>query len=514
MKIGVSIKFLGGVASEKHLTGSCRLITIKRGKRTTRILDDAGLLQNDFKNSVKANRKILEQFDPACIDYIVLTHSHIDHSGRIPLFVKEGFKGRIICAKPTKELSKVMLADSAKIQAQEARYLQRRAQKKDEGKNKHSKKSKNYPCKKDKNGTEHCFSGENQPLYTIEDVENCEQYFKNGGHDYHEPIKLDTGISLMFYPSGHVLGGAIGVISIKKPGTEKEIRIGLSGDIGRKDGIILPPPEIIKDPVNFWVVESTYGGKKHPERKDEIEKLLDIIRSAVKYKMKVILPAFVVERMQEIIWLLTYYMHIGVIPMIPIYLDSPTGELITYVFRNNWGPGLFKDQDKLPLNPFDLRQNLFMQVISDQLESANLSKKTGPYIVIAGAGMCDAGRVRNHLRQELGNSNTIVCLIGYMAEGSLGRKLKDGFPMVKMNDEEIVVRAKIVSFESFSAHADSPFLVEYTENVIVKSKKSKIFIVHGSEKSGTDLKFELIEALGFAPEQIVIPELNEEYVLI
>lgn len=497
------------------------LVTIKRGKRILRFLIDAGLLQSDFRNTVKVNRKILEQLNPACVDFIILTHSHIDHVGRLPLMVKEGFKGRIICTKATKDLLKVMLSDSAKIQLQEASYLQRRAQKKKETGNNRSKKSKDYPkCDKEKKSPEKRLAIENQPLYTMTDVENCDQFVKNGGYDYFDPekpetvIKLDTGISLRFHPSGHVLGGAICVVSIKKPGTEKEIRIGFSGDLGRKDGIILPPPEILKDPVNYWIIESTYGGKVHPERDKEINKLLGLVREAVREKKKIIIPSFALERTQEIIYLLTFYMQTEKIPMIPIYLDSPMAELITNVYARNWETGLFKDQKKLKSNPFILRQNPYLEVTSNLKESANLSKDPGPFIVIAGAGMCDAGRVRNYLRQELGSDKAIVCLIGYMAENSLGRKLKDGYPIVRMNEEEIVVRAKIVSFESFSAHADSPFLAEFTESSVLNSNHSRIFIVHGSDKSGIDLKYELVRNQGFIPEQIAVPLLNEEHILM
>jgi metallo-beta-lactamase family protein len=507
MKIKLAFRFLGGMADGDNLTGSCILARIRRGKKEITFLVDAGLLQCDFRKSIEKNKKILDHLDMSKIDFIIITHSHVDHVGRLPLLTKNGFKGRIICTEATVDLMRVMLEDSARIQASEAKYLFLRECK---------EKAKKGPCSEKKLAHLLNSNGKKiQPLYSIDDVQKSFTCIKNGGFDYHQAIKLDTGISLKFYPSGHVLGGAICIIEIKRPKTSKHFYLGFSGDLGRKDGIILPAPEKVETPVNFWITESTYGGKKHPERDLEIEKLFALVRDAVANKKKIIIPSFALERTQEIVYILTKAMDSGAIPKIPILLDSPMALLITKVFAANWHTRMFKGQECLNFNPFDPETNPFLKVNIGQLESVELSKSLETHIVIAGSGMGDAGRIRNHLRENLGKENTIVCLVGYMAKGSLGRKLQDALPLVKMNKTDIDVKASIVSFSSFSAHADSPFLVSYAKSVMSKSTNSprKIFIVHGEEESGICLKNELRKSLPGDNwmKDIVIPALNETY---
>jgi metallo-beta-lactamase family protein len=503
MRIQVSYKFLGGLADGDNLTGSCTLVRIIRGKKEVLFLVDAGLLQCDFRKSIEKNRKILDQLDMSKVDFIILTHSHIDHVGRLPLLVKAGFRGRIICTQPTADLLRVMLEDSAKIQASEAKYLKAK-----EGK----QERKNGHKQKDSSGRKKSKACEIKPLYSLEDVEEALAYVKNGGFEYKKPIKLMTGVSLKFYASGHVLGGAVCVIQIMRPKSTKHFVLGFSGDLGREDGIILPPPDKIPEAINFWMIESTYGGKVHPGREEEIERLLALTTEAVEQKKRVIIPSFSLERTQEIIYLLSYYMQIGRIPPIPIHLDSPMALRISEVYAANWNSPMFKDQDKLRFNPFSIG-NPYLNIVGDQVASGELSKSPGPYIVIAGAGMCDAGRVRNHLRENLGSDKTIVCLVGYMAKDSLGRKMQEGLPIVKMNGVEILVKAKIVSFSSFSAHADSTHLVSYTKSALTTDPYApkKVFIVHGEEASGLALKEKLVGALptGDWMKNIIIPSVNE-----
>lgn len=509
MKISISTKFLGGVADGDNLTGSCTLITIRRGKNLTKFLIDAGLVQCEFKNSVERNQAILTQLDPLSIDFIITTHSHIDHIGRIPLLVKEGFCGRIICTKPTKRLMRVMLTDTAKIQASENKFLKTREKKREKRcREKHHRR--NYKQKREEK-----IIG-NKPLYGLEDVERTCELIKNGGFEYEKWIKLSTGISLKFYPSGHVLGGAICVVKIMRPKTTKHLYLGFSGDLGREDGIILPAPVVVKEPIKNWFIESTYGGKIHPERDEEINKLLDLVVEAKERKQKIIIPSFALERTQEIIYLLSCYMHRNIIPKIPIYLDSPMALEITRVYADHWNSKMFKDQSILQFNAFDAEsanKNPYLMIVDNSLASASLSKEDGPYIVIAGSGMCDAGRVRNHLREGLGNKNTIVCLIGYMSRESLGRKLQEGFPIVNMNEEEIIIKAKIVSFGSFSAHADSNFLLSYTKKAMTKDSHAdtSVFIVHGEDKGSASLKLQFIKTSISRNngENILIPNLNQ-----
>lgn len=499
MRIKIEVKFLGGLADGENLTGSCYLMKIRRGKKLIKIMVDFGLKEGDFKNQIERNMAVLKQVDVKTINYVILTHSHIDHVGRLPLLVKNGFHGKIICTKATSELLPVMLTDSAKIQKNEARYLKQRKAKL--CKKRFAKKVKKNP---------------KMPvaiLYNMADVETTCELIKNDGYDYKRWIKLDTGIKIKFYPSGHVLGGAICVLEIMRPKTTQHIYIGFSGDLGRRDGIILPPPKVPKERINYWLIESTYGGKKHPERQEEIDQLLNLVAEAVQEKKKIIIPSFALERTQEIIYLLSYFMSIGKIPRIPIYLDSPMATSITKVYAHNWKSNMFKDQNLLNFNPFKFSENHYLKIV-DRDYTSTLSKSPGPYIVIAGSGMCDNGKVREYLRENLGNKKTIVCLVGYMAENSLGRKLKDGCTLIKMNGQEIYIKAKIVAFDSLSAHADGCYLEDFTKQAVTKDPNAKksIFIVHGDDPGGIMLKNGLYRKLPKKwGKDIVIPELNQTF---
>jgi len=497
----ISVKFLGGTADNGNLTGSCTLLNIKQGKLTTNILVDTGLWQGRQEQSAEKNMNILKNVDPRIITAVVLTHSHIDHIGRLPILAKHGFRGRVFCTKPTADILGSMLEDSAKIMESEARYLRKKIinanglQPKQNQKRRAGHKPKRP-----------------EPLYTCDDVTNTLELIKNNGFDYRKWIKLDHNIYLQFYPSGHVLGGAICVIRIDQK-KKKQIFLGFSGDLGRKDGIILPPPAEIKIPIHYWFTESTYGGIKHPPRDEEIIMMLELVKQAIKTNGKILIPSFALERTQEILYLLSYFMSVGKIPIIPMYLDSPLATKITRIFSKYWDTRMFKGQEILKFNPFN-DENFFLKTVDDDYQSVEISKRPGPYLLIAGSGMCDAGRIRNHLRENLANSNTTVCLVGYMTEGSLGSKLKEGMPIVKMNGQEICVKAKIVPFNSFSAHADGPFLVEFISRLInSKKNNSPIFILHGNEKSGLSLKRDLLnnfnENKGEWKKNIILPNLNQ-----
>lgn len=508
-----TIKFLGGTAGK--LTGSCYLLTTCINKKITKIVIDVGLIQGDFKKTLEQNKEIINHINPADIDFICLTHGHIDHVGRLPFFIKNGFKGKIVCTNSTLDLLGVMLEDSAKIQKNEIDYLNKmelKLLKKDFPK----KDNPNGRSTKGNRGSKDRFQKEthekpklSSALYDINDVQSTMNLIEEG-FDYNKWVKLTDNIKLKFYPSGHVIGGAIVVIKVSEKKTNKFLCF--TGDLGRKDGIILPPPEIVKEPIDYLVVESTYGGKIHPERDSEIKKLLSLITESVKKHKKIIIPSFALERSQEIIYLLSYYMQQGDIPKIPIYLDSPLALKITEVFARGWEKGMFSDQEKLEFNPFYPQENEFFKLILEKKDSDDLMTWPGNYIAIAGSGMCDAGRVRGYLRNNLSKANTNVFLVGYMSEKTLGGRLKRGDKVVKMNKEEIEVKAKIISFNSFSAHADGAFILEYVDEVLKKNyhhKIKKVFIVHGEEYSAAALKIDFERII--PKKKIKIPGINEEY---
>ena len=511
MSAHVQIRFLGGNVGE-NITGSCSMLIIKERKKTTRILIDAGLIQGCFQNSITANLEILKRIKPSEIDYIILTHSHIDHIGRVPLMIKYGFKGKIICTSGTSDLLQVMLEDTAKIQMSEAGFLNKHAQKTtlhhSHNHNQHRSRG-NYDRIKRK---EKAGRSKIKPLYTLDDVAAVKARIKNGGYPYKTWIRLSLGTAVSFYSSGHVMGGSVVVFRINNENTSRYICF--SGDLGREDGIILPPPEKIDENIDALVIESTYGGRLHPNRQEEISTILQLLRKAYRNKQKVIIPSFALERSQEIIYLLSYYMKIGMIPPIPIYLDSPLAEKITDAFKRAWTDGMFADQDKLKFNPFSCQENQYFNIVSSPKESDKLVSMTGCFIVIAGSGMCDAGRIRGHLRHNLRDPKTIVWLIGYMAENSLGRKLKERHYAVRMNKEEIIVKAQVVCFDSFSAHADGKFLAVYANSLLSKPSKNrkKVFLVHGSLGSASDMMEDLKTALPDhiqANISIFIPKINE-----
>ncbi|MFA4942001.1 MAG: MBL fold metallo-hydrolase [Patescibacteria group bacterium] len=518
MDTRISVQFLGGVVGQ--LTGSCTLLTVRQGKRIINILIDCGLVQCGFKNSITINQEILFHLDPKLIDYIILTHAHVDHGGRIPLLVANGFAGRIICTPETSSLLRVMLEDTAKILALEARHLAKLARKR--GKNYQTRPNNpdrmtqgSYDRRKRKGKYLKTQAPSYAPLYTMEDVEATCKLVKNGGFGYRKWIRLDKGIDLKFYPPGHVLGGAICVIKIKTQ--SGDVHLGFSGDLGREDGIILPPPEYPEEKIDWWVTEGTYGGEIHPLREEEIARLFNLVREAKKGNKKIIIPSFALERAQEIIYVITDNMRKGIIPPIIIYLNSPMAAKILNVFAACWRDGMFSDQASLDFNPFDPAENHYLRIVKNPTDSVKLIETPGPYIVIAGSGMCDAGRVREHLKNELGNKETIVCIVGYMANNSLGRKLKDGLQAVKMNGNIINVKAEIVSFNSLSAHADKDHLVSFAKFVMDgnSNERARIFIVH-AEKEGADcLALELLQKLSGEnwSNRIIIPKLGEEIIL-
>lgn len=483
----IRITALGGVADRKNPTGSCLLLEIRRGKQFTRILIDAGAWQGNG-DSVVRNSILPPELDKICA--IVLTHAHNDHAGRLPFLVKHGYRGPVLCTEATADLLGPMLLDTAKILLSEKKDRDRR----------NSRARKNGDQKRKK-------SRDSEPLefiFSCDDVETSLELIKRGGFKYRRWVRLDKGIFLKFYPSGHILGGAICVFRVDRNNRpEDSIYLGFSGDLGREDGIILPPPEMVREPLDWWFTESTYGGRRHPPRSEELSLLLEAIVRTREAGGNVYLPSFSLERTQEIIYLLSRLLANGELPPMTIHLDSPLAEKVTGVFLQHWDTPMFADQDQIPFNPFS-EENPFLRVVPGAKESTDLVNISEPCVIIAGSGMCDAGRIREHLRHALPNSKNTICLIGYMAEGTLGRKLWEEPSLVRMNGDEIPVRAGIVRFQSFSAHADSFFLASYARRLTVKKG---VFILHGDSENAQQLQQNLQKRLGSS--MVSIPKLNE-----
>nr|WP_286173010.1 MBL fold metallo-hydrolase [Caproiciproducens sp. MSJ-32] len=454
------------------VTGSNHLIKTDKYN----ILIDCGM----FQGSSEIERLNYEDFpyDPRDIDYLILTHAHIDHSGRIPKLVKDGFKGKIITTKPTYDLCKIMLKDSAKIQEADVEWENRKRQ---------------------RAGKEFI-----EPLYTIEEAEISLKFFET--YLYNQRIKINDDILLKFRDAGHMLGSAIIELWIKENG--QYVKLVFSGDLGMPDRPIINDPEYI-DSADYLIIESTYGNRVHEKFKESAEKLVDIINRTVVKGGTVIIPSFAVGRTQEIIYELNkhyeYNNNIEEYMKIPIYVDSPMAVLATEAFQAN-SSSFNEEAKKLILkgdNPF-IFPNL--RYIKDQKESIALNKYKFPKVIISSSGMATGGRVRHHLKHNLWDEKNSLVFVGYQAEGTLGRIILNGAKKVKILGEEVAVKAEIYDLQGFSGHADQLMLMDWIRKF--KTKPQKIFIVHG-EEDASEVFAQLIEK-EFNIETI-IPNLGDKY---
>ncbi len=388
------------------VTGSNYLIEDSKG---TRILVDCGLFQGgkqtEWRNAADWG------FDPREIGTLLLTHAHIDHSGRIPKLVKDGFHGRIITSPPTAELCEVMLLDSGHVQEMDAEWQTRRNK------------------RKSKKGIE--------PLYTVEDARASIQYLSP--MEENRIIEIEPGMKARFVNAGHILGSSSIELWIEDGGTP--VKIVFSGDIGKDSQLIVKDPAEVTQ-ADYLFIESTYGNRLHRSFKDSEAELLEAIRYAVSNNEKVIIPAFAVERTQEILYILGEFQRSGSLPDIPIYLDSPLAIKATEIFRKNKE---YYDEEAMAIvnrgfDPFDMPNLKFTPSTE---ESMAINQKSGPAIVIAGSGMCTAGRIKHHLKHNLWREGASVVIVGFQAMGTTGRRIVDGEKRVRVFGEDVTVAAKV-----------------------------------------------------------------------
>lgn len=440
----MKIQFLGAT---KVVTGSSILITSNKYK----ILLDCGLFQGS--EDLETLNKDNFPFNPSEIDFLLLSHSHIDHSGRIPKLVKEGFKGRILCTKATKDLCEIMLVDSAHIQESDTEWENRKG-----------KRSGKPPI---------------EPLYTIEDALLSLRYFESALYD--QKIKLNEEISVRFRDAGHILGSSIIEIWIEED--KDTVKIVFSGDLGMKNKPLIRDPQIVED-ADYLILESTYGNRVHENVEKRMEKLTDIINKTVLRGGTVLIPSFAVGRTQELIYELKQYYEnnndLDTFMKVPIYIDSPMAISATQIFKKNSYSFDEKAKDIILSgnNPLDF-ENLYF--VRDYKESMALNNSDFPKVIISASGMCTAGRIRHHLKHNLWKAKNSVVFVGYQANGTLGRILKDGAKSVKLLGETIAVLSEIYSVEGFSGHIDQPGILEWLQGF--KKKPKKVFLVHGEEDS-------------------------------
>lgn len=447
----MKITFCG---ASKTVTGSNYLIEAEDKK----LLLDCGM----FQGSAREEQMNFESFiyNPKDIDYLILSHAHIDHSGRIPKLVKESFNGKIYTTHATYDLCEIMLMDSANIGMQDAEWENR---------------------KRVRKGLTPI-----EPLYNTNDVKESLKLFKPVY--YNQEIKIDDTFTFRLQDAGHILGSAIVELFINEDG--KATKLVFSGDLGMPERPILMDPGFIED-ADYLIIESTYGDRDHPTYTDSTKSLIKIIEDTSQKGGTVVIPSFAVGRTQDLIYQLnSYYDGEGLeeYKKVPIYIDSPMAVSTTKVFEKN--SNLFDEDAKNLIlsgdNPFDF-ENIFY--VRDVEESKRLNAVKYPKVIISASGMATAGRVRHHLKHNLWDPKNSVIIVGYQAEGSTGRKLVEGAKKVSLLGEEIKVEANIYSLQGFSAHADRSMLLNWIGHF--KKFPKKIFLVHGEEKAITALKSEI-----------------------
>ncbi len=437
-----------GAAQE--VTGSQHLLEVN-GKK---ILLDCGMFQGKRMEAFEKNHNIGHRlgFDPAKVDAMILSHAHIDHCGNIPTLVKGGFKGPIYCTEATLDLSEIMMLDSAHIQESDAEFF--------------AKKHKDTALPI-------------EPLYVTEDAQFALKSFV--GKPYDKTFEVFPGIKATLREAGHVLGSAQVVMEIDDKEDGKKKIFVFSGDIGRYRLPIIRDPYVIEK-ADVLMVESTYGNRTHDPIEEGGPSLARVINRTIKRGGKILIPAFAFERTQELIYTLHTLIKDKKIPdNLPIFMDSPLASNINIIFKKyaDLYDEEIRERFKKNINPFALKQ-LKETLTSD--ESKKLNFLIGPAIIIASSGMCEAGRIRHHLANNLEDPKNTIVIVGYMAEHTLGRKLVDGEPIVKIYDKMLKLNAEVVVLEAFSAHADMNDLDTYVDSV--KGLK-KVLIVHGeTDQSG------------------------------
>lgn len=465
----MKITFYGAA---RHVTGSCTLVETNG----TKLLIDCGLPQGKDEKECGT--------DLPCkaseIDYVLLTHAHIDHSGRIPLLVKEGFDGRILCTEATVDLCGIMLPDSAHIQESETEWINRKAK---------------------RAGKELV-----EPLYTTKDALKALELFE--GCTYGEVIPLTENIKVRFSDAGHLLGSSSIKLFLDENDHKKEIVF--SGDIGNLDQPIIEDPKYLKQ-ADYVIMESTYGDRNHTNQKnitteDRAEALEKIITDTFKRGGNVIIPAFSVGRTQEILYILRHLWESKKFS-VPVFLDSPLSVKATKVFSTNM-VGYF-DKEAMEIVKKGENPLLFptLVTITEVEDSKALNFRREPCVIISSSGMCEAGRIKHHLKHNLWREESSIVFTGYQAEGTLGRTILDGKKEVKIYGEEIYINAQIHNLEGLSGHADKNGLIKWID--CFNKKPEKVFVVHGDK----DIAPYFAEELQKRGYDAIAPEVGEYFKL-
>ncbi|MDD4954018.1 MAG: MBL fold metallo-hydrolase [Candidatus Omnitrophica bacterium] len=461
----ISIKFLGGA---REVTGSSHLV--QAGKFS--ILIDAGLFQGRRDEFYQVNSTF--NYNPRAVGALVLSHAHMDHCGNLPSLVKNGLRCKIYSTAATKDLARLMLEDSGKIQEEDTRYV-----------NKINKRM-GLPLRK--------------PLYTLREASKAAKRIHP--LSYGQRLCLNKDIWLTFFDAGHILGSAIIVLDMKL--ASKSIRLGYAVDLGRKGLPILNDPASVQG-LDYLILETTYGDRFHAPIEEAKTKLKDAINQTASRKGKILIPAFTLERTQEVVYYLSELSKEKAIPNIPIYVDSPLAKNITVTFQHHLD--YMDRKTRLAINrgdnPFEI---LNLRYITEQKESKALNTDKRPMIIIAGSGMCESGRILHHLRNNIEDSRNTILVVGYMAQNTLGKRIVDKVPFVRIFGVEHELNAQVVVINAFSGHADKNELLDFVSRCL---PLKRVFLVHG--EPGQSQAF--LEALKEKGVDAYLPAKNEEALL-
>lgn len=463
------LRFCGAA---RTVTGSKHLVELESGHR---LLLDCGLFQGRRSESDHQNRQFL--FDPRTIDAVILSHAHIDHAGLLPKLWKEGFRGPVYCTHATYSLSALLLMDSAHIQEKDIRFV-----------NKLHKRRGHAPV---------------EPLYKQEDAEGVLSKFVGVG--YGQRFSPVPGVNVEFRDAGHILGSATMVLTVSEGGKTK--KLGFTGDVGNPGRPILRDPQPMED-CDWLISESTYGGKTHEPADRAQERLLDVINRTTARGGKVIIPAFAVGRTQELVYALDQLWNQGHLRSIPVFVDSPLAVNATGVFQAH--PECFDAQLREYLlrddDPWGFDR---LTYIRDAARSKELNGSPMPMVIISASGMCEAGRVLHHLRNNVADDRNTIMMVGYCADHTLGKRIIERRPEIRIFGDAFPLRAEVAIMNSFSAHADEPGMVGFISHMDM-DRLQRIFLVHGAPER-QELMADALRRSGY--DRISIPEMGETVAL-
>ncbi|MBN2120273.1 MAG: MBL fold metallo-hydrolase [Candidatus Omnitrophica bacterium] len=444
----VSIKFCGAA---RTVTGSMHLISAGR----TEALLDCGLFHGRRDETYEVNSGFA--FNPQRLGSVVLSHAHIDHCGNIPTLIKKGYRSHIFATPPTKELCNYMIPDSGHVQQEDIKYVNK------------INKRRHLPPR--------------FPLYTKREAEHSLKYLRS--LDYHVKFALSKEVDLTFFEAGHILGSAVPVLDIKT--SNGTMRIAYAVDLGRYGMPLLKDPEVPQD-IDYLIIESTYGGRKHGSIQEAEDELADAVNRAISRAGKIIIPSFALERTQLIVFFISELIKRKKIKKIPLYVDSPLAVNLTKVFRDNWS--YFDEITRLAFekeeDPLGYDNISYITKIND---SKRLNNEKGPMIIISASGMCENGRILHHLKNNIEDPRNMVIVIGFMAKNTLGRRIVERKKEVKIFGVPHRLNAEVITLNAFSSHADADGLVEYVKRC--RGSLKKVFIVHGDEEQSKVLKANL-----------------------